>query len=148
MEIARWHYSCCACLPGCKNARDTLLLLLYFQQLLTFYCNLFSFYPLLLKNNNSTVLIINQQLWHPKDLLAEDLFLPAKGAQARHTQMSCRAHPAFQSYIFLSVAFPFQGRGTTVSHQWDPIPAWMWCLFWWPPPPLLSVRGTKDSHKP
>lgn len=74
MEIARWHCSCCVCLPGCKNARDTLLLFLYFQQLLTFYCNLFLFYPLLLKNNNSTVLIINQQLWRPKDLLAEDCF--------------------------------------------------------------------------
>lgn len=122
MEIAHWHYSCCVCLPGCKNARDTLLLLLYFQQLLTFHCNLFLFYPLLLKNNNnSTVLIINQQLWRPKDLLAEDCFcqervpkLSTHGCLAEH--IPSFSHTFFVQYPFLSNA------GAQLSATSKPVP--------------------------
>lgn len=117
----------CACLAA--KMPQTLLLFLYFQLLLTFYCNLFSFYPLLLKNNNEFCPNNKPAPLMSKIPFGRGLFLPVKGAQAQHTRMFCGAHPIFQSYIFLSVAFPFQCRATTVSHQQDPIPACMWCVF-------------------
>lgn len=111
IEIARWHSPRCVCLPGCKNAKETLLLLLYFQQLLTFSCNLFAFSPLLKNITTSTILIINQWLSCPKDLSAEDCFcqqrVPKLRAHGRLVErIPCKTQPAAH-LVRLSTTLPF-----------------------------------------
>lgn len=169
MEIARWYYSCCVCLPGCKNAKETLLLLLCFQQLLTFYCNLFLF-SLLLKNNIIiAILIINQHISRLKDLSVEDYFcqqrvskLGAHGRLAKHTLYKTQpaAHHVTLSatlpfgflviiFSFGSLSFPMQGPNCQLPAKilFQPVFGVFFDGFLLPPP-LLSVRNAKDSHKP
>lgn len=111
MEIARWRHSCCMCVTGCKNVKDTLLLLLYFQQLLTFYCNLFSFSPPLKNNTTTTIVVINHQLSRLKNISAEDCFcqqrVPKLGAHGRFTERILYETQLAAHRSTLSATFPF-----------------------------------------
>lgn len=122
---------CCMCLPGCKNAAETLCYPSHFQQMLTFSCSLFSFSPPLLKTINNTTLAITDDSSHTRKTSQQRAFcqqrVPELCAQAQLVEQTLPLTPRAALLftlsttppfgVFLSVACPLQCREPTPSHQ-------------------------------